>query len=51
MRTAVPADLPAILELLRDNDLPDAGVADHVEHFILEFNDLKNWKLPTKHPF
>ena len=39
MRTAVPADLPTILELLRDNDLPHAGVADHLEHFILEFGD------------
>ena len=39
MRNAVSADLPAILELLSVNHLPDAGVADHVEHFILEFND------------
>ena len=39
MRTALHTDLPTILELLSDNDLPDAGVADHVEKFILEFND------------
>ena len=38
MQTAVPADLPAILELLRDNDLPHAGVTE-LEHFILEFGD------------
>ena len=39
MRNAVSADLPAILELLSVNHLPDAGVADHIEHFILEFDD------------
>ena len=36
---AAAADLPAILELLRGHHLPDAGVADHFEHFILEFAD------------
>jgi amino-acid N-acetyltransferase len=30
-------DLPAMLELLEDNELPIAGVKDHLEHFLLEF--------------
>lgn len=39
MRAATAADLPAMLELLRGKDLPDAGVADHLERYILEFAD------------
>jgi amino-acid N-acetyltransferase len=42
MRTATATDLPAVLELLEDYELPTAGVQDHLEHFLLEFtgNDL-----------
>lgn len=39
MRTASAGDLPIILELLSDNHLPYAGVADHLERFLLEFAD------------
>ena len=39
MRAATAADLPAMLELLRGKDLPVAGVADHLERYILEFAD------------
>lgn len=39
MRAATAADLPAMLELLRGNDLRDAGVADHLERYIPEFAD------------
>jgi amino-acid N-acetyltransferase len=35
LRTADPADLPAVLALLGRAHLPDAGVADALPHFIL----------------
>jgi amino-acid N-acetyltransferase len=37
MRTATANDLPAVLELLEDDELPTAGVEEHLEHFLLEF--------------
>ena len=37
MRAATANDLPAVLELLEANELPTAGVEDHLEHFQLEF--------------
>jgi amino-acid N-acetyltransferase len=42
MRTATANDLPAVLELLEDSELPTAGVKENLEHFLLEFtgNDL-----------
>ena len=39
MRSATAVDLPAMLELLSENHLPHAGVADHLEQFMLEFAD------------
>ena len=39
MQTATAADLPAVLELLEDYELPTAGVQEHLEHFLLEFDD------------
>jgi amino-acid N-acetyltransferase len=37
MRPARGNDLPAVLELLEANKLPTAGVQDHLEQFLLEF--------------
>jgi amino-acid N-acetyltransferase len=39
MQTATAIDLPAVLELLEANKLPTAGVQDHLEHFLLEFDN------------
>jgi amino-acid N-acetyltransferase len=38
MRAAIPEDLNAVLGLLEASDLPTAGVQDHFEHFMLEFD-------------
>jgi amino-acid N-acetyltransferase len=38
MRPATQTDLPMILELLELHTLPTAGVRDHLEHFLLEFD-------------
>jgi amino-acid N-acetyltransferase len=38
MRTATAADLPAVLALLEDCELPTAGVKEHLGNFILEFD-------------
>ena len=37
MQRATATDLPAVLELLEANQLPTAGVQDHLEHSRLEF--------------
>jgi amino-acid N-acetyltransferase len=39
MRTATANDLHAVLKLLEANKLPTAGVQDHLEHFLLEFEN------------
>jgi amino-acid N-acetyltransferase len=41
MRQATATDLPDVLELLEANELPTAGVEDHLEHFLLEFANEK----------
>ena len=38
MQRATATDLPAVLALLEANKLPTAGVQDHLEHFLLEFD-------------
>ncbi|HYF39233.1 MAG TPA: arsenic resistance N-acetyltransferase ArsN2, partial [Gemmatimonadales bacterium] len=35
LRTATPADLPAVLSLLERSELPTAGVADNFSHFLV----------------
>jgi amino-acid N-acetyltransferase len=37
MRPATANDLPAVLELLENDELPTAGVEEHLELFLLEF--------------
>jgi amino-acid N-acetyltransferase len=39
MQAATPEDLPAILELLESLKLPTAGVKDHFQNFVLEFEN------------
>jgi amino-acid N-acetyltransferase len=39
MRTATANDLPAVLELLKKYELPTAGVNEHLEHFLLAFDN------------
>jgi amino-acid N-acetyltransferase len=39
MQAATPEDLPAILELLESLKLPRAGVKDHFQNFVLEFEN------------
>jgi amino-acid N-acetyltransferase len=41
MQTATANDLPAVLALLKDNELPTAGVKEQLEHFLLEFDNKK----------
>lgn len=41
MCTATPEDLNAVLRLLESSDLPTAGVSDHLEHFVVAFDDQK----------
>ena len=42
MRAATASDLPAVIELLEECELPTAGVAEHFEHFMLEFEGEKS---------
>jgi amino-acid N-acetyltransferase len=39
MRTATATDSHAVLALLEDYELPTAGVKEHLEHFLLEFDN------------
>ena len=39
MRPATLPDLPVLLELLESSKLPIAGVKDHFQNFLLEFED------------
>ena len=41
LRTAQPADLPAVLSLLERSELPTAGVADTFSHFLVAEADGK----------
>jgi amino-acid N-acetyltransferase len=41
MQAATANDLPAVLELLEDYELPTAGVKEHLEYFLLEFDNEK----------
>lgn len=38
-RAASPADLPAVIELLTASGLPIAGVEEHIDGFLLAFQD------------
>lgn len=41
LRTATEADLPAVLGLLEAAHLPQAGVAEHIQNFVVALEDEK----------
>ncbi len=41
LRHATPQDLPAVLELLETSKLPTIDVKDHIQNFLLEFENTR----------